>query len=313
LRVNNLLLSKSIKKMYAITGITGHVAGVIGNLLLEKRVPVRAVVRNMEKGEAWKMKGAEPAIAELHDEEALQRAFTGCEGVFVMTPTLFNSLDPMVEHDRMLDALYSALQEAQPKKVVFLSSVGAQHPSGTGAIKKLHHMEQMFSRLTMPNASIRAAWFMDNFQGVIGYARETGMLPSFLDPTTLTIPMVATKDIGAIAAGLLTENWSGRRIIELEGPCRYSTKDVAFVLSYLAKKNVVAVPIPAEEYRQTYRSLGLTPSAASLMAEMNRGFNAEYIGFEGNGCEHVEGITFLEDAIRSYGYGQLNGRAILKG
>jgi hypothetical protein len=29
----------------------------------------------------------------------------------------------------------------------------------------------------MPGASIRAAWFMDNFQGVIGYARETGMLP----------------------------------------------------------------------------------------------------------------------------------------
>ena len=299
--------------MYAITGISGQVGGVMGNLLLEKKVPVRAVVRSMEKGEAWKLKGAEPAIAELHDEESLRRAFTGCEGVFVMTPTLFESDDPMAEHDRMLDALYSAIQQAQPKKVVFLSSVGAQHPIGTGAIKKLHDMEQVFAKLTMPSASIRAAWFMDNFQGVLGYAHETGTLPSFLDPTTLTIPMVATKDIGAIAAGLLTENWSGRRIIELEGPCRYSTKDVAFVLSYLAKKNVVAVPIPADEYRQTYRSLGLTPAAASLMAEMNRGFNAEYIGFEGNGCEHVEGITLLEDAIRSYGYGQLNGRTISKG
>ena len=53
--------------MYAIIGITGQVGGVIGNLLLDKKVPVRAVVRSMEKGKAWKLKGAEPTIAELHD------------------------------------------------------------------------------------------------------------------------------------------------------------------------------------------------------------------------------------------------------
>jgi NAD(P)H dehydrogenase (quinone) len=299
--------------MYAIIGITGHVGGVIGNLLLEKKVPVRAVVRSKEKGEAWKLKGAELAIAELHDKHSLQQAFTGCEGVFIMTPTLFESEDPMAEHDRMLEALFSSIQGAQPKKVVFLSSVGAQHQIGTGAIKKLHDMEQVFAKLTMPSASIRAAWFMDNFQGVIGSACETGILPSFLDPTALSIPMVTTKDIGAVGAGLLTENWSGRRIIELEGPCRYSAKDVAFVLSYLTKKNVVAVSIPEDEYGQTYRSFGLSPAAASLMAEMNRGFNAGYIGFEGKGCEHVEGVTLLEDAIRSYGFGQLNGSAITKG
>jgi hypothetical protein len=37
------------------------------------------------------------------------------------------------------------------------------------------------------------------------------------------------------------------------------------------------------------------------MAEMNRGFNAEYIGFEGIGCEHIGG-TLLKDAIRSFGF-----------
>jgi NAD(P)H dehydrogenase (quinone) len=289
-------------KMYAITGITGHVGGVIGNLLLEKKVPVRAVVRSVEKGKAWKLKGAEPAIAELYDEGSLQRAFTGCDGVFVMTPTLFESNDPMAEHDRMLTALYVAIQKAQPKKVVFLSSIGAQHPNDTGAIKKLHDMEQVFAKLPMPTASIRAAWFMENFQGFLCHARQTGILPSFLDPTTLAIPMVASKDIGAVGAGLLMESWSGRRTIELEGPCRYSTKDVAFVLSYLAKKNIVAASIPADEHRQTYQSFGLTPVAAGLMVEMIRGFNTGHIRFEGNGCEHVEGATLLEDAIRGYGF-----------
>jgi uncharacterized protein YbjT (DUF2867 family) len=36
--------------MYAITGITGQIGGVIGNAMLAAGLPVRAVVRNAVKG-----------------------------------------------------------------------------------------------------------------------------------------------------------------------------------------------------------------------------------------------------------------------
>jgi uncharacterized protein YbjT (DUF2867 family) len=41
------------------------------------------------------------------------------------------------------------------------------------------------------------------------------------------VPMVATADIGRVAAKLLQEKWSGRRVIELEGPDRVSPNDIA--------------------------------------------------------------------------------------
>jgi NAD(P)H dehydrogenase (quinone) len=286
--------------MYAVTGITGHVGRVAANLLLEKKLPVRAVLRNAVKGGEWKNKGTEVAIAELHDAVSLENAFKNTSGAFVMTPPLFDSDDPLSDHNRMLDALVAAIKKAKPEKVVYLSSVGAHLENGTGAIRKLYDMEQAFKTLDIPTASIRAAWFMENFQGNIAYAKESGKLPSFLNPLDLSIPMVSATDIGKLAADLLEENWKGHRILELSGPCSYSANDVAYVLSYRLNSPVRAEAIPAERYATTYESFGFTSAASQLMAEMNEGFNKEHIIFEKTGQEQVTGDTFLEDAINSY-------------
>lgn len=286
--------------MYSIIGVTGHVGGVAANLLMEKKQPVRAVLRNLAKRGEWENKGAEVAIAELHDAASLETAFSNADGVFVMTPPLFDSNDPMTDHNQMLDALVTAIEKAKPGKVVYLSSVGAHLPNGTGAIKKLYDMEQAFSKLAVPTASIRAAWFMENFAGIIPYTSNSGKLPSFLNPSDLSIPMVAAKDIGHLAASLLLEKWDGHRILELSGPCSYSASDVAYLLSFGLERPVDAEAISPEAYAKTYESFGFTVKAAELMAEMNNGFNSGHIVFEGAECEQVEGDTFLEDAIRSY-------------
>lgn len=286
--------------MYAIIGITGHVGRVAASLLLEKNLPVRAVLRNPVKGGEWKTKGAEVAIAELHDAVSLENAFKNAKGIFVMTPPLLDSNDPLSDHNQMLDALVSAITKAKPEKIVYLSSVGAHLENGTGAIRKLYDMEQAFRMLDIPTVGIRAAWFMENFQGSIAYAKESGKLPSFLNPLELSIPMVSANDIGKLAAALLEENWEGHRIVELAGPCSYSAKDVAYVLSYELERPVCAEAIPAEMYAASYESFGFTKAASQMMAEMNDGFNREHIIFEEAGQEQVTGDTLLEDAINSY-------------
>lgn len=39
--------------------------------------------------------------------------------------------------------------------------------------------------------------------------------------------MVATQDIGRLAADLIREEWTGKRVVELEGPARVSPSDLA--------------------------------------------------------------------------------------
>lgn len=286
--------------MYAITGITGHVGSEVARILLANDQPVRAVLRNPAKTTDWQTKGTEIALAELHDAQALEAAFKNASGVFVMTPPLLESPDPMVDHDQILAALSSAIEKARPSRVVYLSSIGAHLPAGTGAIKKLYYMEQAFKNLSIPTVGIRAGWFMENFVGVIGQAKQTGQLSSFLNPTDMPIPMIAAKDIGKLAAELLQQSWTGHRTIELEGPCRYSANDVASILSGQLNQSISARAIATGDYQAAYLSFGATQAGAGLMTEMHNGFNNMHIVFEESGCEHVQGDTLLEDALNSY-------------
>lgn len=76
--------------MFVITGVTGQVGGIVAARLLEAGVPIRAVARNAEKAAEWKDKGADLALAEMTDADALTKAFAGADGVFLLIPPTFD-------------------------------------------------------------------------------------------------------------------------------------------------------------------------------------------------------------------------------
>jgi len=76
--------------MFAITGITGKVGGEVARNLLAGNQPVRAVVRDLRKGEAWAQLGCELVRADINDAGALTSAFKGTKSVFVLVPPNFD-------------------------------------------------------------------------------------------------------------------------------------------------------------------------------------------------------------------------------
>lgn len=281
---------------YAIVGATGHVGGTAAKLLLARGAQVRAIVRNATQAALWQSKGADAAVAALFDPEALTKAFEGADGIFVMTPTWFEADDMFMENARAIGALGTALRSTPASNVVLLSSIGAQHDHGTGAILKLHAMEGAFADL--PNVTtIRAGWFMENFDGLLPYVQEAGVLPSMLAPLDQTVPMVATADIGTLAANCLQSSKKGRSVIEFEGPRRYAPRDVAEAFARVLHRPVVAAEVARTEWDATFGSWGLTPRSAAAMAEMVEGFNSGWIAF-GNGLpQTVHGTTHLDSVI----------------
>ncbi|NTI42863.1 hypothetical protein [Rhizobium rhizogenes] len=53
------------------------------------------------------------------------------------------------------------------------------------------------------------------------------MLRSFLQPADRLFPMVATQDVGHLAAALLHEDWSRAQVIELEGAAHIAERSRA--------------------------------------------------------------------------------------
>lgn len=72
-------------------------------------------------------------------------------------------------------------------------------------IIQLHLLEEELGSLPIPSAFLRAAWFMENYNWDVDSARERGEIDAFLSPVDRAIPMVATEDIGRLAAKTLQQ------------------------------------------------------------------------------------------------------------
>lgn len=284
--------------MYTVIGITGNTGGTVARTLLANGQKVRGVVRNAAKAAEWRTRGAVIVAADLSDKQQMARAFDGSEGVYIMLPTYFEAEDMFAENTRNLGSLKHAILASGVRKVVFLSSIGAERETGTGAILKLHEMEDTFSSLQISTVAIRAGWFMENFHGLIPSARETGVLLSFLDPLDLRVPMIATRDIGTLAADLLQQTWSGHRVIELAAQPLLSPIDVASTFSKVFNREIRASVLARDQWIPTYQSWGLTPRSSEAMAEMIEGFNSHWIAFGKTGAERIVAETTLEQVLQ---------------
>jgi NAD(P)H dehydrogenase (quinone) len=284
--------------MYAVMGITGQVGAAVAETLLAKGKQVRAVVRNPEKATAWRKRGAEIAIADFNDAAALETAFRGTEGVFVMNPPDFAPPPGFPETRAVVAAISQALAATAPPKAVYLSSVGAQRESGAGLITSLHLLEEAVRQLPIPGAFLRAGWFMENFVWDIPSARE-GKLFSFLQPLDKAFPMTATADIGRIAAETLLQSWTGNRVLEIAGPKRYSPNEVAAMFAQVLKRPVDVVAVPRDTWQDTFVAQGMPADRTTYRIEMLDAFNSGWIDFGVPGTERVIGTLALEQVLAS--------------
>jgi uncharacterized protein YbjT (DUF2867 family) len=264
--------------MFAITGITGRIGGMVARELLATGRGVRAVVRDPGKGAQLAPLGYQVALADLGDAIALQKAFTGVEAVFVLLPPNFDPSPGYPETRHLVSALRKALSRCDAERVLVLSTVGAQATQDS-LLSQLALLEQELGGLPMPTTFLRPAWFMDNVAWDVELARTSGLMPSFLQPLDRPLPMVAALDVGRAAAGLLREHWTGQRIIELEGPSRISPQDLATGLASLLGRRVCAQAVPRDSWETLFRSQGMrNPTPRMRMLD---GFNEGWLSFTG--------------------------------
>ena len=282
--------------MYAITGITGQIGGVVGRLLLEAGQPVRAVVRNAGKGREWADRGCEVALATIEDAASLTAAFQGAQAVFVLVPPNFDPLPDFPEARAIGVALRSALETARPGRVVYLSTIGAQ-ASQPNLLTQHTIIEEAIKAVPMPLAVLRPAWFMENCSWDVAPARERGVIPSFLQPLDKPIPMVATADIGKVATEILQELWRGRRVVELEGPKRVTPNEVATTFAKLLGSSVRMEVVPRESWEVAFKSQGMKNPMPRI--RMLDGFNEGWIEFECGEAGSQKGSVTLECVLKA--------------
>jgi len=280
--------------MYVVTGITGKVGGEIARNLLKAGRAVRAVVRDLRKGAIWDDLGCDVALADMNDAAAMTSAFKSAAGVFILLPPTFDPSLGFPETRAIVAAIRQALEAARPRRVVCLSTIGAQ-AQRPNLLTQLAMLEQAAGDLPMPVTFLRPAWFMENCSWDVASARDAGVINSFLQPLDKAVPMVATAYIGRVAAELLQENGSGRQVVELEGPTRITPNQIAATFAELFGHPVHAEVVPRQTWEALFKSQGMKNPEPRI--QMLDGFNEGWIEFEQDPASRRKGRVELKEVL----------------
>lgn len=255
--------------MYLILGGTGHIGSSLARALLSRGEPVTVVTRDPERASRLREEGAAVETADAYDVESLRRVYRCGERLFMLNPPADPASDTQLEERRTVANMVQALAGSPIRKVVAESTFGARPGELLGDLNVLYEMEQELERSGIPVSVNRGAYYMSNWDAALESARTEGLVRAFF-PVDLKIPMVAPRDLGDVAARLMSAPVEECETVQVEGPERYSAQDVAAAFASALELPVEAVQIPENEWLTTFQAVGFSRRAAQSYANMTR-------------------------------------------
>ncbi|HJY13613.1 MAG TPA: NAD(P)H-binding protein, partial [Flavobacterium sp.] len=160
-----------------ITGSLGNVAKPLAEQLISENHNITIISSNESKRSEIESLGAKAAIGSLLDLGFLKETFSGADSVFLMTPPLVSESNIVKNTVKIGENYAEAVKNSGVKRLVMLSSVGADSPVENGPIAGLHHIENLYSGLeTVSSTFLRAGYFYINFFNDIPLVKNAGII-----------------------------------------------------------------------------------------------------------------------------------------
>ncbi len=280
----------------AVAGAAGRVGRRVAELLLDEGASVALLVRDAAKVADLAARGAVVHEGNLEDPPYVMEATDDAGQLFWMTPTDPAREDLLAFMDDLGVNAAAAVARNSIARVVNLSSFGAHIPTAAGPVEGLHDNEDRLDEFEENIVHLRPGFFMENYLAQLDSIRA-GRVRFPLVDGSVSVPMVATRDIAQAAAQLLLHpEWSGHHILGLHGPRDLTFGEAAEILG------VVHETAPVEEARERLLAQGASEDGARLVLNF---FAALADGALASGEERNERTTtptsfeqFAEETLR---------------
>lgn len=258
--------------MILVMGATGQVGSKIVTHLLAHGQKVRCVARSFPDKEA--LRGAELAQGDANNVAFLTDAMRGCSAAFTLIPPNPKAEEMRFYQNKFGEVIAEAIEESGLKKVVNLSSIGAELESGTGPVLGLHDQEERLNEITHADiVHLRPTFFMENLllgvPTIISMSRYFGTFPA-----DFKMPMIATRDIAARAAFLLMNpTFKGHNVEYLLGERDISGSEIVRAFgSAINRQDLEYVEISNAEMKNYIVGAGISEDWANGFIEMYDSF-----------------------------------------
>jgi uncharacterized protein YbjT (DUF2867 family) len=254
--------------MYVLMGANGNVTSRAALALLNQGRPIRVIGRNATSLAPLQQRGAQLGIGDARDARFLAQAFAGATAVYVMIPTAYDAPDMRRSQAQFGTAIAAAIARSGVRRVVNLSSIGAELPGGTGPIAGLHEQEKRVDALPgLHLLHLRPGYFMENHLHAAGAIAALGVYSS-LERSDVPVPMIATRDIAAVVVRELVGP-TARGVLHLHAPRHYTFQEVATVLGRAVNvPDLTHAQAGSAQARGAMLEAGFSPDVADRMEEM---------------------------------------------
>ncbi len=261
--------------MLVVTGASGKTGSSAADALLKKGEKIRVIGRSAEHLQHLTERGAEALIGDQGDVEFLTKALTGADAAYILIPPKMDTEDVRAHYNKSGRVISDAVKRSGLRKLVFLSSLGAEHDSGTGPVAGLHDVEKLLRELKdVDIVFLRAGYFFENTLMNLEQVKNRRIYAYPLEPD-VPLLMVASRDIGQKAAELLLKrNFKGHTVVDLFGH-RITLQEVSRLIGKrLDIPNVTYITAPDREAIDGMMAVGLSRNMAESFVELAHGVSS---------------------------------------
>lgn len=244
--------------MILVTGASGNVGSAVLQELLRAGAPVRGMYRSNEDA-AKAPAGTTPVIADFADRASLDRALNEVDKVFLVC-------SPIPQLVELESNAVDVCREHGVKHLVQNSALGASLYDKS--FPRWHYaVEELVRASGIPATILRPESFMQNIATYFaGTIKSDGAF--YAAGGNAPIGFVDLRDVGAVAAKVLTSDGHAGKTYTVTGPEALTYAQVAAKLSALLSRDVKYVALTQEELRQSMQGMGMPPWQVEALADL---------------------------------------------
>ena len=274
-----------------VTGAAGQLGAVgrtVCGLLLDRGLPVRAMVRREDdRAAALRAVGAEVVVGDLLEPADVYRVVSGCRRVYFGMSVSAGYLEAtvtmaVVAREVGVDAVVNMSQ-------MTVSQMSIQNTTSSGQQRQHWLSEQALAWSGLPVVTIRPTMFLESFfQLAAPTVRARGRIEVPFGRGK-TSPVAAADVAWVVAAVLADPGPHLGRIYELTGPRSQDMNGIAREFSDALNREVTYSDIPAEDWERELKKLGLPEHLTRHLVTMGELHRAGRYDRLADGVERVTG------------------------
>jgi uncharacterized protein YbjT (DUF2867 family) len=224
-----------------VTGATGNTGSALIEDLARRGVPFRAMIHSDKDSEHLAKPPESVAVADFDDETAVASALTGVDRAYLVTPSSERAEAQQIRFAELAAA-------AGVQHLVVLSQLGARADSPVRFLRYHANVEQRVAELGLSHTFLRPNLY---FQGLLNFAAGIASDGQFGAPIgEAEVSAIDVRDIGAVAAAVLSESGHTNQTYTLTGPRAVTHAEMAKALGAAIGREVNFVDLTPEVFSQ---------------------------------------------------------------